>query len=454
MHIKRFEAPTMPEALRMVKNAFGPDAVILEVRHRGGGGMLGFLRKSRVEITAAADRPVRRTPRIPPAIPKSPEPPRETETRRRARTAAACGQPSLPPREPRREAVEPGMRAVSDLHRRLAAHEVDDALAWELVEAAARILPGGAIPPDGLAKALARVLQSRSVPMGPRDARNPAEPRAVALVGSTGVGKTTTAAKLAARMLARGRRPALLTLDQERIGGVEQLRIFARAMGLPFESVRRPADLPGILERLDTPDLILDTPGTAPRDAEGIARLGDAVHRIPGVDTVLVVAAAARERDLDFALRQFGAVPVHRIAVTKLDEAAVCGALLHLAVRSPVPLAFFSEGPRVPEDLEPASIPGLVRRLCGAAPPRRRDRSEPIAPAAVVPAEGFVANRNSDRFHRADCPAVRQIRPENRVLFASAADAAARRYSPCKRCGADAAPDAALVSPARFPAAL
>jgi signal recognition particle GTPase len=331
---------------------------------------------------------------------------------------------------------------------------VNDALAWDLVETVARELGGKPAAPVQLADMLVRVLRARGVRMGPeatpeegsnaapKEMLGAGEPHAVALVGATGVGKTTAAAKLAARLLRRGRRPALVTMDQERIGGVEQLRIFARAMGLPFASVARPGDLPVALERLETPDLILDTPGTAPGDAEGLARLGDAIHRVPGGRATLLLPASARDRDIDFALERFGALPLSRIIVTKLDEAAVLGALLHLAFRSPVPVAFFSEGPRVPEDLQPADVAGLVHRLCGSAPAKvrpdssHRDAREGRRAGTERPApkSGFVANRHSDRFHHADCPAARQIRPENRRLFASAAEAEAAGCLPCKRC--------------------
>ncbi|MFP4422117.1 MAG: Ada metal-binding domain-containing protein [Desulfococcaceae bacterium] len=470
MHIKRFEAWTMSEALRMVKEALGPDAVILSVRQHRGGGVLGFLKKPAVEITAAAEP-------VPAAAPRPVQPRRSAAplyANRPERRRRESSPPSNPvyrmeswrtesrrpeSRQPEsRGEVDPGLHAVSDLHRRLAAHEVNDALAWDLVGAVARELGGKSAAPLQMADMLVRVLRTRGVRLGPEAAPDGGGgqtfpglspetvgagiPQVVALVGATGVGKTTTAAKLAARLLRQGRRPALVTMDQERIGGVEQLRIFARAMELPFASVARPGDLPVALERLETPDLILDTPGTAPGDAEGLARLGDAIHRVPGGRATLLLPASARDRDIDFALERFGALPLSRIIVTKIDEAAVLGALFHLALRAPVPVAFFSEGPRVPEDLQPADVAGLVHRLCGSAPAKvrpdssRRSGREGTRAGTKRPGaeSGFVANRHSDRFHQPGCPAARQIRPENRREFASAAEAEAAGCLPCKRC--------------------
>mgnify|MGYP006271442899 CR=1 FL=1 len=454
MHIKRFHARTMSEALRKVKAEFGPDAVILSVRHPRSGGLRGWFRPSEVEITAAAEP----APTEGASPPISPAPrvggapsPLSSASGRRGGSERGSVSTRRQERSEKREAgaaepVTSGFRAVSDLHRQLAAHEVDDGLAWDLVSAVARVLSAEQMASGDMAEGLGRVLQERGVRLGPVAPRSPGNGAAIALVGPTGVGKTTTAAKLAARRLRRGHRPALVTLDQERIGGVEQLRIFARAMGLPFAAVARPGDLPDAVERLGTPELILDTPGTAPGDAEGIARLGDVMGRVPGLTATLVVSAAARDRDLDFALERFGAVSVRQIIVTKLDEAVVQGALLRLALRRWAPIAYFSDGPRVPEDLRTADIPGLVGRICGAAPPRRR--ADPRAePASVAPGGGFVANRNSDRFHRRDCPAVRQIRPENQRVFGSAEEALACRYRPCKRCGADAAVENIAPSP-------
>lgn len=457
MHIKRFRARTMSEALRKVKAEFGPDAVILSVRHPRSGGLRGWFRPSEVEITAAAEPAPTEgaSPPISPA-PRVGGAPSPLASGRRGGSERGPVSTRRQERSENREAgaaepVTSGFRAVSDLHRQLAAHEVDDALAWDLVSAVARVLSAEQMASGDMAEGLGRVLQERGVRLGPVPPRSPGNGAAIALVGPTGVGKTTTAAKLAARRLRRGHRPALVTLDQERIGGVEQLRIFARAMGLPFAAVARPGDLPDAVERLGTPELILDTPGTAPGDAEGIARLGDVMGRVPGLTATLVVSAAARDRDLDFALERFGAVSVRQIIVTKLDEAVVQGALLRLALRRWAPIAYFSDGPRVPEDLRTADISGLVGRICGAAPPRRR--ADPRAePASVPPGGGFVANRNSDRFHRRDCPAVRQIRPENQRVFGSAEEALACRYRPCKRCGADAAVE--HLAPPPFSAAI
>lgn len=454
MHIKRFQARTMAEALQKVKTEFGPDAVILSVRHPRSGGLRGWFRPSEVEITAAAE-PAPTEGVSPPISPApraggAPYPLSSASGRRSGSERGPVSGCLQETRENRQagpaEPVTSGFRAVSDLHRQLAAHEVDDALAWDLVSAVARVLSAEQMASGDMAEGLVRVLHERGVRLGPAAPRSPGDGAAIALVGPTGVGKTTTAAKLAARRLRRGHRPALVTLDQERIGGVEQLRIFARAMGLPFAAVARPGDLPDAVERLGTPELILDTPGTAPGDAEGIACLGDAMGRIPGITATLVVSAAARDRDLDFALERFGAVPVRQIIVTKLDEAVVQGALLRLALGRSAPIAYFSDGPRVPEDLRTADIPGLVGRICGAAPPRRRaaNRSDPTA---VPRGAGFVANRNSDRFHRRDCPAVRQIRAENQRVFGSAEEALGRGYRPCKRCGAAAAVEN-LVPPA------
>ena len=187
----------------------------------------------------------------------------------------------------------------------------------------------------------------------------------VALVGPTGVGKTTTIAKLAATAITQhGARVALVTIDTYRIAAVEQLKVYGDIMGLPVEVVLAPEQLQEAFARHRDKDLILiDTAGRSPRDAGKVAELAEYLGQDDQVENCLVLAAPTDERVQLQTLECFSAVPLSRLIFTKLDETDSCGALINLPNRAKLPLAYLTNGQQVPEDLllaEARTVAGLV----------------------------------------------------------------------------------------------
>jgi flagellar biosynthesis protein FlhF len=186
----------------------------------------------------------------------------------------------------------------------------------------------------------------------------------VALIGPTGVGKTTTIAKLAAEATIAGARVALVTIDTYRIAAVEQLKIYGEIMGLPVEVVLSPEQLQDAFRHHRDKDLILiDTAGRSPRDGERIAELNEFLGQDAQVENCLVLAAPTDERLQQKSLEAFSQLPISRLIFTKLDETDRCGSLISLPARSDLPLAYLTNGQQVPEDLllaEPAMVASLV----------------------------------------------------------------------------------------------
>jgi len=187
----------------------------------------------------------------------------------------------------------------------------------------------------------------------------------VALIGPTGVGKTTTIAKLAAAAITdSAARVALVTIDTFRIAAVEQLKVYGEIMGLPVEVVFSPEQLQEAFCRHRDKDLILiDTAGRSPRDSERIDELNEFLGAGAEVENCLVLAAPTEERQQQQILKSFSKLPVARLIFTKLDETDRCGALINLPTRSNLPLAYLTNGQQVPEDLllaEPAGVAELV----------------------------------------------------------------------------------------------
>jgi flagellar biosynthesis protein FlhF len=187
----------------------------------------------------------------------------------------------------------------------------------------------------------------------------------IALVGSTGVGKTTSVAKLAARYALRhGQRSvALVTTDCYRIGAHEQLFTYGRILGVPVQVASSHEELQSTLASLADRRLVLiDTAGMSQRDlrlAEQLATLRDSGFPLR---TYLVLNVTTQLNVLDEAVRAFGKAALEGCILTKVDEAASLGGVLSVVAKHRLPLAYVGDGQRVPEDLHPARAHNLVNR--------------------------------------------------------------------------------------------
>jgi flagellar biosynthesis protein FlhF len=187
-----------------------------------------------------------------------------------------------------------------------------------------------------------------------------------ALVGPTGVGKTTTTAKLAARCVVRhgASKVALLTTDSYRIGGHEQLRIYGKILGVTVHAVRDTQDLTLALNELRGKHMVLiDTVGVGQRDqmvAEQVAMLSGCGSEIK---RLLLLNAASSWHTLDEVAQAYWGDGLAGAIISKLDEAVVTGCALDIAMRHSLPLYYVAHGQRVPEDIELADAQSLVNRM-------------------------------------------------------------------------------------------
>mgnify|MGYP001262176768 CR=1 FL=1 len=187
-------------------------------------------------------------------------------------------------------------------------------------------------------------------------------PRIVAVVGPTGVGKTTTIAKIAA-MYALNRRVsvAMVTMDNFRVGAVEQLKTYAKIMDLPLEVAGNSQELSKALARHSDKDLILiDTAGRSPKDADRLDELKGYLETQTGIDVYLCLSATTRSREIDEIIATFGTLPLTKLLFTKLDESRTFGSIVDTCLKHKIPLSYFSTGQKVPEDIEVATSRKLV----------------------------------------------------------------------------------------------
>ncbi|HTX55346.1 MAG TPA: hypothetical protein VMD08_18230 [Candidatus Baltobacteraceae bacterium] len=350
MRLRRFEGTTVAEALAKVRAELGADAVILHTR-AGEGGEPGRC----VEVTAAADGPapaLRLAPSVSPRPLSRPEPAAEDRLEDIYRMV-------------RELHAEPDTtRSAHPLARALQREEVPRAVADRLL----RALPQGGRTAQ-TAGALHRVLVRAFRVCGPLAPGR--RQRIVVLVGPTGVGKTTTLAKLAGQLRQSGITPSLISLDTYRIGAVAQMQIYAELLGVGFHVARSAAELRGAVAAETGADLILiDSTGRSPSHREGIAALHQALCAVPEVEVHLAVSATTKGTDVDEILRRFKPLGYRYLVVTKLDEARTLGPLLGVALDRGLPISYLTTGQEVPHDLEPATPRALADLLMPERPRR------------------------------------------------------------------------------------
>jgi flagellar biosynthesis protein FlhF len=404
MRMKRYTASSMADALAAIRAELGPQAIIVHSATTRKGP-LGLLQRPIVEVVAAVDesprpkaaptgarpfRPAQTRPH-PDPLPKGegsrPAPP-QSRSAELLRGIAQGTEPVAPAaiREMQHHVKElrgaiarmvqhaqwPGIAKLApplaELYQRLLDQEVEPALAQELVTAIDSEL---SLQASGdrvtVLECLAKHLRRRFPTTGPL-APTTGQPTVLFLVGPTGVGKTTTIAKLAATLALRRHTVALVTCDTYRIAAIPQLKTYAEILRVPIDVAYSPDELTAkVMDHVERDFIIVDTPGRSQRNGDQLAELRRFVTAVPAQRTFLTVAAGARYRDMLDVVARFGTIPFDGLLITKLDETTTFGPLLNLAATTAKPITYLTNGQNVPRDITLATPHGLTEMLIEAA---------------------------------------------------------------------------------------
>jgi flagellar biosynthesis protein FlhF len=398
MQLKTFSASTMAEALVQVKNAMGGDAVILHTRTYHRRRWLGLRRVEVVEITAGnglnavggrGGRPRSRIQPVRQTVPAVAQRPLPSGSGTLA--ALAASRSSSPVAENSRQILDSPvantaamlnltqeMNALKTMVKDLVTQTqqsqapavpedlfdyylqmVQSQVAKEIASDIVRSLKN-TLRPDQLRNAqlvqerLAAELEKMLPTSGPIARKKAAGPHVVALIGPTGVGKTTTIAKLAATLkLRENHTVGLITIDTYRIAAVDQLKKYADILDIPLRVVGSPEELREAIDAMSDRDFVLlDTAGRSPSDTLKLQELKNFLNIASPDEVHLVLSSTASQECIESAIARFGNVRVDKILFTKLDEAVHVGVVLNVAKKVNKALSYMTTGQDVPDDIE------------------------------------------------------------------------------------------------------
>ncbi len=401
MNLQTFKASTMAEALGQVKHVMGHDAVILHTRTYHTRYMLGLRRREIVEITAGRGAGLRSHRRTAPPIQKKPEQPllfppkpavaaqttivrdpiangRSILEQPAAGTAvmlnltqemsALKGMVKNLHNEIRHTQAPQVPEELFEYYMGLIQNQVAEELAGEIVKTLQKSLrPEHLANPQFVREKLAEQMEKLLPVSGPIVRTKAVGPHVVALIGPTGVGKTTTLAKLAANLKLREKhRVGLITLDTYRIAAVDQLKKYADIIGSPLRVVGNIEDLKEAVAQMSDCDFILiDTAGRSPNDTLKLSELKGLLDSIKPDEVHLVISSTASQACVELAVAKFSEVRVDKIIFTKIDEAAHVGTVLNVVRKVNKSLSYITTGQDVPDDIEVGRGRRLAQLILG-----------------------------------------------------------------------------------------
>lgn len=386
MRVKRFVVDSMPDALQKIRSDLGRDAVILNTKEIRTGGILGLFSRKQIEVIAATEDNVRErtnasvSPKTPQPAPTAPATPAATQVT----SAVAVAEKEETPRPDHHLTEEiqqmkkmmfklfeqsngqdSAVGPFSKLEERLKEHEFDTELIQDMLH---YMIDEADEPLQQLSeedmREHAKAYLKRLIPA--ENIKGIAEgTKIVHIVGPTGVGKTTTIAKLAAeKVLKQHKKVGFITSDTYRIAAVEQLKTYATILNIPLEVVASPQDLPRALEVLKDCDIIfMDTAGRNFRNPMYVSELNSLLRTYENSETILTLSLTMKYKDMQAVTHNFSQFHLDKILFTKKDETNTYGSIFNIAKEFSLPLSYITNGQNVPDDISTVNIDELIAQI-------------------------------------------------------------------------------------------
>jgi flagellar biosynthesis protein FlhF len=368
MQIRRYVGTDEAELLRRIRSELGPDAVILHSAYGRRSGWLGLFGRPRIEIVAGGGFKIVRDFAGPAARGQSPPAGRAGAAPDALRREIAEIKRLIAETQARVERARgvDGPPELVEEYATLAASRVSEDLARKMVARLRAALPPGELRDRARLRASIRDLVKGMIRCTEGIALRPGRCVRVAFIGPTGVGKTTTIAKLVSIYAHRGREVAVITNDTYRIAAAEQIRRVAQLVGVPIRVCPRPADVERALEEFAGRDLVLlDTAGRSQRNARRLEELREVLAAARPDETHLVVSMTTQPETVVEVAERFAPCGYDRLVITKLDEAIKVGVVLDVLSRVQAELSFVTTGQEIPRDIEVADSERLASLILG-----------------------------------------------------------------------------------------
>lgn len=352
MIIKRYIVDNMNEAMIKIRYELGSDAVIVSQRRVRQKGILGLFKPLKYEVTAAADERNKKN--------KIVDEHKNTVQNELSELKALVLK--LAEQNDTEKAIEIKKPGKSKLKTKMMEkdipEEILDDLSNKIKEKNKDIKINSKTYEKELLNSLKEIIKTD----------NQYDDRIQVLVGPTGVGKTTTIAKLASLYtLYKNKRVGLVTLDTYRIGAVEQLKTYAEILGVPFGVIISLKDIPQVMKAMENCEIILvDTMGRNSKNIMQVSEIRKFVEELNANKVHLVISMTTKQKDLKKIINNYKMIKYTSLILTKIDETEVNGSILASLYYSNVPVSYISTGQNVPEDIEVADQEKIIKLVMGA----------------------------------------------------------------------------------------
>ncbi|MFC7685401.1 flagellar biosynthesis protein FlhF [Ureibacillus sp. GCM10028918] len=372
MKMKKYTAPSISEAMKLVRAELGEDAVIINSKVIVTKKLFGLIKQKNFEVLAGVDQVETKTmsPRLPDLQTNTiqyNEPEEQLklhidETLSNELKSEIADlklmMKSMQKHTIQSELPENFLPYIDFLKRQELSEELITAISDELfVHQKQKEAPLTKEELKEITKTVLRKLL-QDLPMGGLSY----EKKYINVFGPTGVGKTTTIAKMAARsVLEKKKKVGFITTDTYRIAAIEQLKTYANLLQAPVEIVYNANDYKKAIENFAHLDLVfIDTAGRNYKEAKYVDDLMQMINFDEEVESYLVLALTAKEQDMESIIQQFSEIPIGKYIFTKIDETNSIGTMYNLMIKYNKGLAYYTNGQEVPEDIEEANLDAVL----------------------------------------------------------------------------------------------